>query len=227
MPLTRVIFNANAGYVNAKDRPGFEIDARVQHTDISYDGSVELRALSKTFVGVKAAHTHVTYDQAAAFDGANLQNELNRTSDEVDVTLRHQLTPLTSLMFDAGKRQDRFEFDHLRDSDSTVIEGGVKFDPFALLKGSARVGYRDFKPLVAGLPGFQGTTAAVDLSYVANGSTKLEVGVTRDMAARRQPAVYVQTGVVQHRPAIFGPVDVVGRVSFANYRIARAPPCWC
>jgi hypothetical protein len=214
VPLTRIILNGNVGYLSAQDRPGFEIDARVHRTEFSSDGSVELRALSKTFVGVKATRQVVNYDPAV-FAGSNLQIELNRTVTGESITLRHQLTPLTSLTLDAGKQQDRFEFDPLRASDSTTITAGVKFDPFALLKGSARFGYRNFQPLVAGLPNYRGSTAAVDLSYVAMGSTKVTVTGARDINYSydiNQP-YYVQTGAeLSLAQQIFGPVDVVGRV---------------
>ncbi len=215
VPLTRIILNGNVGYLNTKDRPGFEIDARLQRTEFSSDGSIELRALSKTFIGVKATRQVVNYDQNDVFVGSNLHDELNRTVTAESITLRHQLTPLTSLTLDAGKQQDRFEFDHLRDSDSTMITAGIKFDPFALLKGSARFGYRNFQPLVAGLPNYRGSTAAVDLTYVALGSTKVTVTGTRDINYSydiNQP-YYLQTGAeLSLAQQIFGPVDVVGRV---------------
>ena len=217
VPLTHILFNGNVGYISAKDRPGFEIDARVQHAELDYDGTIELRMLSKTFIGVKGTRSRITYDQTAVFDGSNLENELNRTSTAGFITLRHQLTPLTSLTLDAGKQQDRFEFDHLRDSDSTEVIGGVKFDPFALLKGSAKFGYRDFQPTVAGLPSYRGSIAAVDLSYVANGSTKLSVLASRDINYSydiTQP-YYLLSGVqFSVAQQIFGPVDVVGRVGY-------------
>jgi hypothetical protein len=96
-----------------------------------------------------------------------------------------------------------------------MITAGIKFDPFALLKGSARFGYRNFQPLVAGLPNYRGSTAAVDLTYVALGSTKVTVTGTRDINYSydiNQP-YYLQTGAeLSLAQQIFGPVDVVGRV---------------
>ena len=63
------------------------------------------------------------------------------------LTLRYQATSLTSVMFEATREEDRFEFSPLRDTNSTLFSGGLKFDPAALLKGSASFGYRDFRPL--------------------------------------------------------------------------------
>jgi hypothetical protein len=215
IPLNRLTLNPGAAYLNTRDRPGFEIDLRSQHTDLDYNGTIEIRALSKTFFGVRGDRRTTQFAPDAVFLGSNLQIELNRTATTGAVTLRHQATPLTSITFDVSREQDRFEFSPSRDSDSTAITGGVKFDPFALIKGAATFGYRDFKPLSPGVPGYQGPTAAVDLSYVALGSTKLAATVTRDVQYSydiNQP-YYLLTGVTGSiGQQIFGPVDVVGRI---------------
>src|SRR5207247_9571604 len=99
-----------------------------------------------------ARRQKIDFDKAAVFLGASLHDELSNTITSQSLTLRHQLTPLTGITLGVGKQQDRFDFSSLRDSDSTYVDVGVKFDPFALLKGGATVGYRNFEPLVAGLP---------------------------------------------------------------------------
>ena len=215
VPLNRLMLNAGVDYLSARERPGFEIDARSQRKEVGYTGSVEIRALSKTFFGPRGEQRKVNYDKAAVFLNSNLQFELNRTMTTGAFTLRHQLTPLTSLTLDVSREQDRFEFSPPRDSNSTQVSGGVKFDPFALIKGNASFGYRDFQPLSPGLPGYKGSTAAVDLSYVALGSSKLGVTATRDVQYSydiNQP-YYLLTGITASiGQQLFGPVDVVARV---------------
>jgi hypothetical protein len=97
----------------------------------------------------------------------------------------------------------------------------VKFDPQALLKGSATVGYRDFQPKAPGVPAYQGATLLADLSYVAAGTTKLGVQAMRDVQYSfdvNQP-YYLQTGVnASAAQQIFGPVDVVGRIGLQHLR---------
>lgn len=214
VPLTRVSFKLNAGYINAKDRPGFEIDARLPRAEVAFDSAVEFRASAKTFVGVRAAHQLVQFGADAAFGGANIRNELNRTTASQAVTLRYRLTPLTTLIVDAGKQQDRFEFNPLRDADSTTLVVGALFDRFALLKGSARFGIRHFRPLVTSLPNYDGSTAAVDLSYVARGVTRLSLAGVRDVYYSydvNQP-YYVQTGAtLSISQQVYGQIDVLGR----------------
>ncbi len=214
VPLNRLTLNAGADYLNTRERPGFEIDARSQRKELGYNGAVEIRALSKTFFGLRGERRKVNYDSVATFAGVNLHDALNRTMTTGALTVRHQLTPLTSLTFDVSREQDRFDFSPLRDSNSTAISGGVKFDPFALIKGSASFGYRDFQPLSTEVPGYNGSTAALDLSYVAFGTTRLGVQAIRDVQYSydiNQP-YYLLTGIVGSiTQQIFGPVDVVGR----------------
>lgn len=215
MPLTRLTVTGAASYLRTKDRPGFEIDARAQRHELAYEGAVEVRLLSKTLIGVKAHRQIVDFDADAVFLTNNLQFELNRTVTGQGLTLRHELTPLTSLTVDVVKQRDHFKFSSLRDSDSTQVMAGFRFDPFALLKGSATFGYRDFKPLQSDVPGYKGSIAAVDLSYVALGSTKVSVQAGRNVQYSydiNQP-YYVQTGITASlAQQIFGPVDVVGRI---------------
>lgn len=214
VPLNRLAFGVTGNYLSARDRPGFEIDARSQRTERGYKALVEYRALAKTFLGVRADRMKVDFDQDAVFLDSSLRLELNRTTTSGAVSVRHQLTPLTSISLDVGKLQDRFEFSPLRDSDSTTAGIQVTFDPFALIKGSARFGYRDLTPVDKDLPGYQGSTAAVDLTYILLGTTRFNVNVSRDIQYSydiNQP-YYLQTGIVgSFAQQIYGPLDAVVR----------------
>jgi hypothetical protein len=215
VPLTRVSFKANWSYRNARERPGFEIDARSRRKEISYNGSGEIRALSKSFIGVTATRAQTAFDKDQVFLGANLRDELNRVSTTKGITLRHQLTPLTSVTVAATRVEDRFDFSALRDSNSTAVSASVAFDPFALIKGGATFGYRDFKPVAGDVPGFTGATAAVDLSYTWMGMMRVSANAVRDIQYSydvNQP-YYLLTGIGGSiAQQIFGPFDVVGRI---------------
>jgi hypothetical protein len=215
VPLNRLVMDVGAVYLNARDRPGYEIDARALRTETAYKGAVEIRALSKTFFGVRAERQQVDFDKDAVFLGTSLQSELNHVTTGAGVTARHQLTPLTSVSLAASRSQDRFEFSPLRDSDSDTVAVTLALDPFALIKGSATLGYRDFHPRSTGVDDYKGLTAAVDLSYSLLGATKFSVRVLRDVQYSfdvNQP-YYLQTGVDGSiAQQIFGPFDVVGRL---------------
>jgi hypothetical protein len=219
VPLNHLNFAVGASRRSARERPGFEIDARAQHTTTAYNGLAEVHVLSKTFFGVTASRTQEDYDKAATFVSSNLSNELNHVTTDAGFTIRHQITSLTAITLAGGRAQDRFEFSSLRDSNSTVVTAAVSFDPAALIKGTARLGYRSFHPLSSGLEDFKGTTAAVDLSSVLFGTTRFAGTVARDVQYSfdvNQP-FYLQTGVnLSVAQQIFGPFDVVGRVGAAS-----------
>jgi hypothetical protein len=215
VPLNRLTLNLGGTYIYARDRPGFEIDARSQRTELGYSASVEVRALSKTFFGARGERNKVEYDKDQVFLGSSLYYELNRTVSVAALTLRHTLTPLTAIMADFSVEQDRFEFSPTRDADSWRIAGGVKFEPFALMTGAASIGYRDFRPTSPEVPVYQGTIATVDLSSTPISSMKLTLQAARDVQYSyeiNQP-YYVQTGVTASiAQQIYGPVDIVARI---------------
>lgn len=215
VPLNRITFKTNVAYTKAKDRPGFEIDARLPRSEANYDAAVEFRVSAKSFGGVRITQQAVSFDEGDIFAGTNIRDELTRDVRSQALTLRYRLTPLTTLTFEAGTQHDHFRFNSLRDSDSTKVIVGALFDQFALLKGSARFGYRSFTPAVAGLPDFKGVTAAIDLTYVARGATKVMFAGARDINYSfeiNQP-YYVQTGAtISLMQQVSRSIDVLGRI---------------
>jgi hypothetical protein len=214
VPLNRLSASTSATWLKTRERPGFEIDSRSQRGQQAYSASAEIRALSKTFIGVRGDWSMVDFDKNALFRGTNLQEQLNRNARSVALTLRHQLTPLTSLTFNAGESEDRFDVSKARNSKTRAFDAGVTFDPFALIKGNVTFGYHDFQPASSDVPGYQGSTMSVNLGYTLLGATRFGVQAIRDVQYSydvNQP-YYLLTGfsgsIAQQ---IFGPFDVVGR----------------
>jgi hypothetical protein len=217
VPLNRLRFSVGTAYLWARERPSFEIDARVPRRETQFTGAAEVRAFSRTFFGMQGSRRRVDFQDDARFVDTALQFQLNHVATAYGFTARHELTPLTSISIDAGRQNDRFEFSSLRDSDSTVAGVQLILDPSALIKGSARVGYRDFKPVDKSVPGYQGPTVAVDLSYVLLGSTRFGIQVTRDVQYSydvNQP-YFVQNGLATTiQQQIYGPVDAIAGLGF-------------
>ena len=216
VPSTVAPFSVNANRASTRERPGFEIDARAQHYVTTYGATGELRVLSGTYVGVTASHEKTDFNQTAVFLGTNLQDALNRTTTTAGITVRRSLTPLTDVTFSATRSNDNFELEPLRNSTSTKFFGSVKFDPAALLKGTASFGYTHFTPIDPNLPAFTGTTGDLDLSYTFAGITKLAANATRAVNYSydiTQP-YYILTGfTIGAAQQIFGPIDIVGTIS--------------
>jgi hypothetical protein len=215
LPLTRVTLSFGSEARNLRDRPGFEIDARSQRSERAHTAAAEIRAFGKTFVALSGSRSTVRFDRDAAYFGSSLARELNRTMTAAGVALRYQATPVTAVVVKLDRQQDRFEFSPIRDSNSTRILGGLQFDPFGLISGSATFGYRQFEPSSSIVPGYKGGVINVNVAYRASGSMRLGVQAGRDIQYSYdidQP-YYVQTGVegsVQRQ--ITGPFDATGRI---------------
>jgi hypothetical protein len=214
IPINRLGFKVNASRANVRDRPGFEIDARLQRAETAYDGSVEVRIMPKTFAGATARRERVDYDKAAVFLGRNLQFELNRVTTTTGVTLRYKLTPITSIALAATETRQRFEFSPLRDANASAATVSLLFDPFGIISGSATFGYTDFEPVDAGVSSFKGATGAVSVSYRLLGNTRVGFDATRDVGFSYEinEPYYVQTGFTASLArALYGRVDGVAR----------------
>jgi hypothetical protein len=213
-PLNRLVLTTSATWLSTRARPGFEIDARARHREPTFAGSVEVRGFSRTYLGVRGSWNQVRFDESAVFKGSNLHEQLDRTATSAAVTLRHELTPLTSITFSVGRSEERFRSATSRDSTSSDYSVGLTFDPDALIKGNATFGYTSYKPASADLPGYRGTTASVGLTYTLLGSTRFSATMTRAVDFSydiNQPYYLLTGGTGSIAQQIFGPLDVVAR----------------
>ncbi len=213
VPLNRVSFKGGVDFFSARDRPGFEIDTRSQHTELEPHAGVEVRAFGKTFVDASVHRATVRFDRDAEFMGANLNHELSRVMTSEVLSVRHQLTPVTAMTFDVVHEDDAFLYSDARDSASTRLMAGVRFG--TRLGGSAAVGYRQFEPRAADVPAFRGLIANADVSFATVGSTRLGVQVVRDLnySYDVQQPYYIQSGAtVSLTRGLFGPLNGTARV---------------
>jgi hypothetical protein len=211
IPFNRITFHPTVEYKNTRERPGFEIDTRALRSEVLYTGEVDIKWFSKSAVVLKADRYQVQFDPGATFEQINLRDELNRVTTTQTVSLEYQLTPLTTIAANYQIGQDRFKYDTLRNASSTTIGAAIRFDPAALIKGSATVGYDDYRPDDPGTPGYKGITAMAALSYVFLGSTKVNGNLARGVQYSydiNQP-YFIQTGgSIAIAQQLFGPLDV-------------------
>jgi Putative beta-barrel porin 2 len=197
LPLARLTPYATGTFLSARERPGYEIDARAQHQEGALTLGTDWRVSAKTTLEFAAWRTHINFDADEVFSGTYLSEVLNRTVNGVRASVRHKLTPLTTFVLDTEAQRDRFEFSPVRDSDSVRIMPGLDLGAFALISGKARVGYRKFDALGPGAPSFEGAVAAVELGYTLLGVTHFTFRTERDVAYSFEIAepYYLLTGV--------------------------------
>jgi hypothetical protein len=235
VPGPHVNVRLDGSYINARERPGFEIDTRAARKETNFSGAVDFHALSKSFIGLTAARVQTRFAGDAEFldpqtgVSINLRTSLSRIDTSYGVNARHQLTPLTSLTFAATRSYDTFEFSPDRNTVSTSATVSAAFAPAALVTGGASIGISNFKPSDPTLPGYRGVIGSVDLVYILLGSTRFSANGGRGVQYsydNSQP-YYIQSrigGSVAQQ--IFGPLDVQlrGEISLLDYRNRAGVP---
>lgn len=183
---------------DVKDRPGFEIDARVRHYDDTLTAGADFRVASKTFFELAYRHQTTVYDDGQVYNGQDLKQTLDRELDAVDGTIRHRLTSQTTLIFRASSEQERFDYATERNSNSGRGSIGVELGSLALIRGKAAIGFRSLAAADGGtIPTYSGLTSEIDVSYTAPSQTRITAKVPRDIQYSYDPVTpyYVQTGI--------------------------------
>lgn len=178
--LNRIRPYVSGSFLDTKDRPGYEIDARARHTESEVRGGVVVRFTAKTRIDLAGFQRQYEFTGDDQFSGTYLAEILNRKTTGGSGTLLFSLTPLTTLTLLGEVGEERFANEPVRDNSSSRIMPGVELSPDALLKGTARVGYRKLTMTSPTIPDFQGLVAAVNVSYVLLGRTRLTVTADRD-----------------------------------------------
>jgi hypothetical protein len=187
----------SARSLNTRERPGYEIDKRVRHFESDYHVGTDLRIASKGVVRVDLRHQDYTIPSDEIFQDRVLADELNRGLNVIDLGWRQRLTALTTWVAQVSRESERFDRNEIRNSDSTRVSTGFELGRFALIRGTAFVGYRKLKSADGGLlPEFSGATADVDVAYTAPTQTRLTFAVNRDVqySYERRTPYYLQTG---------------------------------
>jgi Putative beta-barrel porin 2 len=183
--------------LNTRERPGYEIDLRARRFENTLRAALQGRVASKSHLEVGVRRQTISYAGDAIFLGRRLEDVLNRTLWGVDAGWKQRLTPLTTLVVTGSHERERFELSPVRNSDSVRVKGGFELGQFALIRGTALVGYRSLKPVGGGtLPPFSGLTADVGVSYTAPTQTRISSLISRDVQYSFEIVnpYYVQTG---------------------------------
>jgi hypothetical protein len=233
LPLTHFRPYAGFSYLNIRDRPGYEVDQRVRRSETGILGGVDVPFSRKTTCGLAYRTAKTVYAQGEQFSDTFLAYQLNRRTNVATARLRYALTPLTTVVLDAESVRERFEYASGRDSNGFRIMPGVEFGKFALINGSARVGFRNLKMLTPGMPDYAGVVAAVNLGYTLMGATRFAVTADRDVAYsfENQEPYYLLTGVTGTiTQQVAGPWDVQARagIQYLDYQRATCgstTPC--
>jgi hypothetical protein len=204
---------ASASRLDTRERPGYEIDERVRRYEVDFHAGTDFRAAPKTTLrlDVREMDYEFAEDEPGSYD-----QQFNRTLRAAEFSYRQQLTALTTLLARVSRETERFDNEQLRNSDSFRANAGFEMGRFALIRGTAVLGYRKMTPADGGLfQEFSGLTANVNATYTAPTQTRLNVLFNRDIQYSRENRTpyYVLTqwtGTLTHRVVGRWDVQVLG-----------------
>jgi hypothetical protein len=185
-------------FLNTRDRDslGWEIDTRPRRTEQVVTAGSDVRLTGKLSLEVAAHLWRIDFEDGASYREVPLSRALDRDASGVTLTVRHAVTPLTTLALAAEKLRTGFEFSPDRNSEIFRLMPGVEFNRFAPLTGKAYVGFRRITYPGSGSQ-FSGLNVAVDLSYTLFAATRFEMHAGRDVehSFRSINPHYLQTGI--------------------------------
>jgi hypothetical protein len=215
MPMARLRPYVAGRWARARQRFSYEIDQRILRHENSQLVGTEIRVGSRTSFDVNARRNRLEFDDQPSFGEPLVTEFYDYTSDGIGLTLRQQLTPLTSFAITGGAHRDRFDMHPERDTDTVRVSAGVELKPFALISGRAYAGWQRVELTAPGSSPFTGVVASVDLAYTLLGATRFAVQAQRDISysAIQGQHAYLLSGVtllIDHR--LDGRWDVGARV---------------
>lgn len=203
-----------AGSLNhARERAGYEIDARVLRRETAVSAGAELKLTGITSLVGSYQHTSHEYGDGSQPLETILAAQLDYASDIATTGARFAVTPLTTVSLDLGWQRDRFENSTIRDADSVRVLPGVEFAPDAVISGHASAGFRWFDPRDPRLKEFRGFVGSANVVYTLLDTTRFTVEATRDVMYSFDPLTpYFIVGAVRLTVSqrVGGPLDVIG-----------------
>lgn len=150
-------------YAPPTDFVGFEIGLRSRRVEDQLETSVSLTPPGRMTYSVIGRRQQMRYDADAQYQGASLEQNLNRNGTSVEGVVEVQATPLTSVMVSASRNWDRFINAPDRDGNGYRVLAGTQFEPRALVSGRALIGFMRYHTLATGRD-FGGPTYLVGLT---------------------------------------------------------------
>ena len=114
VPVNRLQPYFTTSYLRTRERPTVEIDARSQRQEGAATVGAELRISGVTTAEFFAKRSTVEFAPSAAFLDTSLKETFDRTITDLGASLRHRLTPLTTLTIAAEATDERFVFAPVR-----------------------------------------------------------------------------------------------------------------
>jgi opacity protein-like surface antigen len=156
-------------------RTSVEIDVRERR--LSHAALLGARLRSRKFeADIHGGYTDLAYDAQARYQGADLAQTLNHTSQIGGGSVGYRLTPFTT--FNVSGELALHHFGLSPERDSTTIDGGVglQFNPRAIVNGSVGIGYHTVDPKSPTVPRVASWAPQAGISYTLRDLVTVGIG---------------------------------------------------
>jgi hypothetical protein len=136
-------------YAPPTDFVGFELGKKSRRIETELGGQVIVRPGGRISLLGNVTSARLRYDADETFEGASLQQNLNRDIMIYGGQAQLAVTPLSSIGGSATFYTDRFLYAPARDGDGLRLMFGGQFSPQALIAGRAEVGYLKYKTVIS------------------------------------------------------------------------------
>lgn len=174
----RVAPYLSTSYRNSRRRTNPEIDIRPRIIETTFAAGSVFRVGGKTLLDLSAEHRIEAYD-GIVDDGVNLSDALNTASNQVTVSLRHGITPLTRVTVTGQAQRREYDTSSYRSADHVRLMTG--FESQGRIRGHALAGIQVVKPHDPGLPEMRGPFMSVGTSAMVG--DRLQIGLNADRGA--------------------------------------------
>jgi hypothetical protein len=218
--LSRIRPFVGGGYVTERTKPNGEINVRADRLDTELSGGVAFDWSPSSRVYGAAARLTTEYQSTDQYEGVPLDQALNRDNYGYSAGFQTALTPLTSLTLKGSLSQDRFRESPERDADNGEVTAEFVFSPQAVLRGTARVGFKDFRSNDPTVDPYTGVVLGAGLVVPIMDMARVDIGVLRDTqySFEEEEAYYVEnTFDLTYTHLIFGNFDVQGRGAWSGF----------
>lgn len=206
---------ARGRYFEGRERVSSEIDVRARRTDTAAGAGVAVQVTPRGTLELAGDVITSRFLQGASFRDVDLARRMNRETTGGTARFAYELTPLTRLVAEGSASRDRYTLSPAYDADNTSGRAGFEFEPDAVIRGRAVVGFHRIEPVGDLAFAYRGITASVEIGYVLLGRTRFDVRVARDtngtFAEQPYYLQHLYGGEILHN--VLGPLDVIARMS--------------
>ena len=207
--LSRIRPFFGAGHMETRTRPNGEVDTRADREEQELSGGLAFDLSPTSLVYGATYQASVEYENAFE-DGVNLGETLTRDGSSYEGGIKTDLTPLLSMQLAAAYREDVFEFQPIRNTQSWNGTATFRIAPEAVVSGIVVAGYRDMSFVDPSVSSFRGFVGTASLTYAFLEVARISAALTRgvEYSFDTEQAYYVeQSATVAYTHRLFGAVD--------------------